>query len=485
VSGGLGIAVGVRESPIHLSRDTYLDKMRWVSGQHSILWDEGDKRGWLVNGASALLHLVCASLEDDLKWIQKHANSNILFKKDDMMGPTISHTPDSALNVLMNRTNKELKIFVNEVEGDDEGIKTTCTRFKHLVEKQYSLLEQIMDHQFHIEDRSGLDLKWRTREHLEGWDFRDLAVTIKTTPIYPRLKKLPKIGRGWVDFTREIKAITIFGKSFGEIIRPTGAASMCGSWAQVPAEKYYLTACVSDLKAVMGLKDDQHDCKNPISICDGLNWHASENLFKKCQCGQMTGNNVKHSDVAQVLAPLNTAFRRAPTTSGTFELKHTGAVIFGYNTIRRLCWPDQGNPEEGDTLTGMSVETPEEENDFHDSAIGTSPALMTTDGSETQSSTLPDRAAAAPSTDVGAPDAEAPGPSRNQESPQQTDMPVPSSRHSPSETPGHAIDHTVGDSVGGRVSRRSAGGRLKLFFTKAELAGRRLIRRARFAGKPS
>ena len=37
VSGGASIAVGVRESPIYLSRDNYRDRMRWVSGQYVIL----------------------------------------------------------------------------------------------------------------------------------------------------------------------------------------------------------------------------------------------------------------------------------------------------------------------------------------------------------------------------------------------------------------------------------------------------------------
>ena len=128
-----------------------------------------------MNRASALLYIVRASLEDDLEWMQKHAEpSDILFKKEDMVGPTRSYEPNSALNVLMNKKNKELKIFINDVdEWDDREknspqAKTTYTRFKHLVEKQYGLLEQIMDQQSYIEEGSGVNLKLRARKYLEG-----------------------------------------------------------------------------------------------------------------------------------------------------------------------------------------------------------------------------------------------------------------------------------------------------------------------------
>lgn len=93
--------------------------------------------------------------------------------------------------------------------------------------------------------------------------------------------------------------------------RLTDAASMCGSWAGVQAGKYFLAECVSDLKAIMGLKNDEHHCTTPISICDGLDRHIPDNLFRKCQCGKMTGSKVERSDVVQVLAP-----------PPTVELKH-------------------------------------------------------------------------------------------------------------------------------------------------------------------
>ncbi|KAB5569905.1 hypothetical protein GE09DRAFT_691074 [Coniochaeta sp. 2T2.1] len=358
ISGGATFAIGVRESPIHLSKDTYLDKIRWISGQYTILWDEGDDRGWLVNGASALLHLVYAGLEDDLRWMGRSGlpADHVLFKREEMVSPTSPNTPGSALDVLLNPTNRERRIVVNDVDEWDDmekkrpAGKTIYTRFKHVVEKQYMALEQIMDHQFQIEDRSGLDLKYSARKWLEGWDFRDLAVAIKDKPVYARVKTLETMARGWVDFAREIKAITIFGRGFGEIIEPSDMTAMCPLWARVPAGRYYLAACVSDLKAIMGLEDGDTETTNPIRICKDLHWHAQESLFRPCPCGKGSSGatKVRHSaDVAQVLAPTRMIFRtRPPPESSSVELRDAGAVLFGYSPRFGLKWPDFGTPEE-------------------------------------------------------------------------------------------------------------------------------------------
>ncbi|KAB5513468.1 hypothetical protein GE09DRAFT_1161978 [Coniochaeta sp. 2T2.1] len=150
----------------------------------------------------------------------------------------------------------------------------------------------------------------------------------------------------------------------------------------------------------MGLEDGDGWSKNPISICNGLHWHATEDLFRPCRCGKagIGRTKAKHSDdVAQVLAPSRVIFRKSPAdTVSSVELKDGGAVLFGYSSFLGLKWPDVGSPEEG----GILLETHEEASDYRDSALGTSPALTTTDGctSEAQAVWQPDRTAEAPAS---------------------------------------------------------------------------------------
>jgi hypothetical protein len=64
-----------------------------------VLWDEEEKRGWLANGTSALLHLLRTSLEYNKT---DKFNSAFLFKSEEMEDASITHTADSAIEVLMN-----------------------------------------------------------------------------------------------------------------------------------------------------------------------------------------------------------------------------------------------------------------------------------------------------------------------------------------------------------------------------------------------
>lgn len=79
--------------------------------KYVVLWDEADKRGWLVNGASALLHLVLASIERDS---QGPTKSHFLFKKNELREASDSRDVFAAMSVLCNPENWSLKIFPND-----------------------------------------------------------------------------------------------------------------------------------------------------------------------------------------------------------------------------------------------------------------------------------------------------------------------------------------------------------------------------------
>lgn len=351
VSAGVGISLGRAQTPVHIARDTYFEKMNWIGKRYAILWDEGKNRGWLVNGPSALLHLVLASLHYDLCGKLK---SSILFQKERLKLPMDHRTANSALEILTEQENKQLEIHIDKVEkwteetaGEGDApptkitkTKTTYTRFEDRVEKIYCLLEQAMEHQASIEGKDGLDLKLRLRKHLEGWEFRDFAAG--EDYIYPRVKTLQTLAKGWVDFTTEINAITIFGKGFGEIIRPANADSVCGFWTLQLEQKYYLAACMSDLKDAPGIVFKAHE----VNFGKNLVWKVPDNLFKPCKCVSDGTGNADHSHLVQVLTPQGGKSYGIPRSTGQFQPEGQGAIIFGYNPIYPLLGKDKGDPEE-------------------------------------------------------------------------------------------------------------------------------------------
>jgi hypothetical protein len=116
IIGGVTSAVAVKDIPLHLTRNGYIPKLRWIATKYVVLWDEADKRGWLVNGISALLHLVRASLKhystDDFSFAFQFDSSK--------MHDTTEHKPNSAHKVLANDNNKELEIYPGRSERFEE-----------------------------------------------------------------------------------------------------------------------------------------------------------------------------------------------------------------------------------------------------------------------------------------------------------------------------------------------------------------------------
>ncbi|OQV03982.1 hypothetical protein CLAIMM_08939 [Cladophialophora immunda] len=342
---GVAPCIGNKDSPIYIVRNGYVFKLHWISKKFVLLWDEEDKRGWLVNGTSVLLHLLRAYLEYSRG---SNIRSAFLFKSEDMEEAAHPYSADSAIEVLLNTTNMDLRIYK---EGSD------YIRLKHQVEHYYDILEQLFDHQAL---QNSVCSGPRPRKDLEGWDFQDLATM--RDPVHPRVTVLGTVGKGWVDFTRAIHTVNLFGRGFGDIIRPV-ADDLCAHWASLPKDKYYLAAYGPDLKGIMDLYDgDQMSI--PMRLTEDILWHNPANDFV-CQCaGRAVGD---HSDVAQVLLPSTFAVDSLLCQSSA-GWKGRGAVIFGQNMGFKWFWKDTGDPEEGEPGSSSA----ESDSQFHDSGVGQS-----------------------------------------------------------------------------------------------------------------
>ncbi|KAJ5272482.1 hypothetical protein N7478_007607 [Penicillium angulare] len=260
ITGGLSFSIFLRDNPPHLARNGYVLKLKWIYTKYVMLWDEKDKRGWLVNGISALLHLVRASLRH---YSKDDFSSAFLFDFEKMMNSN-ELKPNSAIKVLLHEGNKELEIYPGKSERSEEeeisspknntGYSKTQKKkrgyylFEDLVEQHFTILEQIIEYHAHKAGENGVNLKLRVRKHLEGWDFVELATDHDPRP---RVATLEAMGWGWVDFIRSIGAVTLFGRDFGEIIQPVDFDGMCPSWKKLPTQKYYLAASVREMKDIM------------------------------------------------------------------------------------------------------------------------------------------------------------------------------------------------------------------------------------------
>jgi hypothetical protein len=268
VTGGCQFAIGRKDTPVRMSRRSgYLAKLRWIQYKYVTLWDVVENRGWLIDGVSALLHLLRASFE--ISRADKFS-SEFLFDEAKFQESTKSFQADAALEVLLNPANRALDLYPkDEKAGTDERVLAngqivitprtvvTTTTVQDRVEELYESLEKLIDHTATAEAAyKGVNAKPRLRDHIEGWDFADLAGD--RDPFHLKTATLLLHVLNWVDFTRAIPAVTLFGRGFGDIIRASPipdhqrmSESRCLEWATVPKDQYYLCVSVADLHDII------------------------------------------------------------------------------------------------------------------------------------------------------------------------------------------------------------------------------------------
>lgn len=352
-------------------------RLKWIAKKHVVMYDLCDRRAWLLDGASALLHLVRASLQRDKNDPFKEL---FLYQEDSLEESSSPFTGKiAAIHVLNNRHNTALPLYAKPVEvkveetstgtGSRSKIRSSTRRdytLKDRIEDIYEVLEQIMTHQADVlaQDGIGFRVKYTTRRQLEGFNFMDVATD--EDPLWPRVTTIKARGRGWIDLTRSLHAITLFGRGFGELLRPISGTKSCAGClvdVEVPKGQEYLAVCTSELQEILEKRGSKNT--TPWRLVDEVYWHTPDKAFETCQCDRISR---KH-DRVQVLLPSSLpGFWRRGLRSPSNMPNH-GAVLFGHSWRFPLRWKDHGEPEEGDP---DDEDLEEMEASFHDSGVGTS-----------------------------------------------------------------------------------------------------------------
>jgi len=393
VTGGCQFSIGHKDIPVRITREGYIAKLRWIRQRYFTLWDVDDKRGWLVDGASTLLHLLRASLyqssTDDFA-------TEFIFDESRFCEPSQPYKTGVALEVLLNRTNRALDLYREEEKteivervlpnGRIESMPHTrvrTTTIQDRVEELYETLEKLVDHKHRVEvSYEGANAKPRVRDRLEGWDFADLAGD--RDPFHLKVATLPThaINMTWVDYTRAIPAVTLFGRGFGDLIRPSTDASschkqhgpqqhqICRDWALVPKDQHYLCVSVADLQKITDRIGDAST--NPVTLAPGITWHTNSSgasPFNKCACEQSDLSASKRTPLhpIQELAPsaMNFLYSKDTATPPDLSDYSNGALIFGTPMWK---WPWK-TPTPSATATTTTAEQGSEKQKAKDSLL--------------------------------------------------------------------------------------------------------------------
>ncbi|KAM7187068.1 hypothetical protein V8F20_011136 [Naviculisporaceae sp. PSN 640] len=388
LSLGAEFSLGRKDKSPSIKRgmDAYFDTLNSLLSSYVVFYDVSDQRAWLTNAMHALLHLVRASLKHDSE--SEFASNYMLKHLADLEEDLDPGDPKAAIRFLSNRSNLEKLLFPNPDDLRTEETKITTAassnatpaetstaeirtstgvRLKDRIQQIIYVLEQTIDHQAnaHSFAAPGVPLKLTPRETLEGYRFMDLAARTARA-LTPRMVKLTTYngaGKSWVDFTRAIRAVTLFGEGFGELLSlPQDSVTpalgtdinTCANWKYLPTGKDYLAVSTYDLARI--LKQEGSTAEYPlIKIAPGVFWQKPDTVFNKCACLKdkqlarshfLTRGHDKSCDRVQAILPpafLPKKKQRQPVHDPV--LASGGAVVFGRSERFPLKWPDRGEPK--------------------------------------------------------------------------------------------------------------------------------------------
>ncbi|TKA61242.1 hypothetical protein B0A55_12217, partial [Friedmanniomyces simplex] len=301
---------GKKDIPVALRGNrSYKDKVKSAGDWTAMFYDSLSRRAWLLDSASALLHISRAWLVSHKSDLNLHALANadeddgteLLSVLNDIGGfkwPGQFDGRQSALLALYNDYNGRLRLWRNEraeteTTRDVEtgkvttNLKTTVTwtRWRDIVEEKYGSLEIMHDHIVRSRYCPTADVKLPFGDRtLEGYEFRDIVSG--ATPLEPHVTELLPSAGAWPGWCVKSSFIPIFGSDFGELIKPAATSNeqRCGKMSLFPTDLDYLATPVSILASMNGkTHTGEAGC---ISLGDSATWKDPESSLRKCHCEQ-------------------------------------------------------------------------------------------------------------------------------------------------------------------------------------------------------
>ncbi|KAI2606644.1 hypothetical protein GGR54DRAFT_652332 [Hypoxylon sp. NC1633] len=315
ISSGASFALGIKDKPLHLgfgSGDDYMGNLITMGKRHFIFYDTEERRAWLIDGVSAVLHLLRAYLQFYLEDIR--VGDYYIYKNGDIKEASsgVAYTgAKAAYEVLNNAHNQKLPLYPKNLEESEEkmvklgveheGRETTTTNtnftLKERVEQLCHVLLQITAYHDDLSAQAGYGwrIKKSPRHRIEGFEFMDVATKYDT--LWPKVATIHAMSVGWVDFARALHAIPLFGVGFGELLRPvrTGLAC-CSPTTSVPLGKDFLAVYGADLEEILRKGSKR---RRPWRLVENIHWHSPDGVaFESCKCtaraegarGKITGD---------------------------------------------------------------------------------------------------------------------------------------------------------------------------------------------------
>ncbi|KAG5762801.1 hypothetical protein H9Q72_009105 [Fusarium xylarioides] len=373
VTAGLMLDINKKAQPFWLQREMdYPSLLNWVKLQPVVFYDVEERRAWLVDGASALLHLVRISLHLDINdpesaydWVYDPSKL-----KDHWPGVG---SRQAALQTLKNWENRALNVYIVDKQMDPNGVPVAkYSTFEERVKRILHSIEKLIDRQAQAASQDGIKISQTLdlRRDVVGFDIVDIIDP--TVPIYPRIQHLNSWGHGWIDLIPTIGITALFGRGFGDLIRADEPDLICSSWRLVPVGKDYLAASIS----TMQMLHEKRLLRMEPGLVGGeltkkITWVAAKEASLHCKCVKRQGNNdVQTAEAECNHNPVHFLAKRWWSRTIPHGLKPVqlgsldpgGAVIFGH-TVLGLRTGDRSTSRQADDDGAASTNSGEQAQD--------------------------------------------------------------------------------------------------------------------------
>ena len=265
------------KSLCHAANDVdhdFLDIVDICKERPVILYDTADdsERGWMVPLLCVILHLMHT-------WAARKQNSQICIPCVDptwngklTASTLLMHEDDTDILTRPTRLMGTLSGLDGEIESIAR-VSAQSKKLKSLVKHFWKCITQRVEEDLKAsaeQPRIDFDLS-----KLYGWDYMDLVVEKP----YHRLQ-VPFEGN-WGPFTRDV--LVLFGKGFGEVIRPSEGVRVCPMWNPVPPNRQYLVAMVDCLRWLAWTRGGTYDAMRTTRVTDKHQWIWDDTrIFEDC-----------------------------------------------------------------------------------------------------------------------------------------------------------------------------------------------------------
>ena len=348
--GGMNVRLNQKDPPAKINREQHISALLKLVLQHPFaFYDVATRVSWLVDGVSALLHLVRISLHRDAtddestydEWVFDSTKLDERWKS--------CNGRSAALDILKSLDLRDLPVYVKgQAIVDGHKVKQFST-FGDRVDKVLHMMEVLIDRERDVASRDGVKVPQtrNRRGHIAGFDIVDL--TDQTRPVESRIAQLSQSGYGWSDMFQQLRVITVFGRDFGELIRPDDCTQVCANWQTVPVGQDYMAVTTSTLKLLhkRHIPDLIPDLGEG-ELADNVLWASSCPPMEACGCVS-GGTSRKHREPAQFL------YRKSIWTSSRKPKNADPVDVAGLDPAGAVIFANTGSPNRNRVENGTSI----------------------------------------------------------------------------------------------------------------------------------